>query len=442
MAEEFKYQAFISYYREDVKWARWLRNRLENYHIPNSLPQAEMKRRSLRRIFTDVNDLVAGSLSDVLSDSLRQSKYLIVICSPRAVQSRWVNQEIDAFIAMGRKEFIIPFVIDGAPFSNGAEECFPGALRELDILCVNVNNYGKNDAVARVVSRLLDVPFDSLRSSLQITRLLWPLKILAFPIVYLLKLCSKSEYKTIEEYTPKYDNTNIFISYRRIDGRDQARSIEQALLGAQYQGVFFDYTSIQDGRFNLKILDAIFSCKDFILILSPLSMKRCNRKGDWVAREIRTALKYDKHIIPVVLENSKGNNEWKWPRNFPKDLYQVKEWEQLPFQMGTYFQAAMNRLISRLQTTMIDEPSQINEDNDSCVCLKIKSPVRCLVYLDDELYGDCLEANKMKRIPLKKGEYIVKVTSENGEVLYEEQKIQLDSDRVLFAGDFVINPPV
>ena len=37
-------------------------------------------------------------------------------------------------------------------------------------------------------------------------------------------------------------------------------------------------------------------------------------------------------------------------QNFPEDLSEIKDLEQLPFQMGTYFRAAMERLTNRLRT--------------------------------------------------------------------------------------------
>ena len=35
-----KYFAFISYKREDVKWAKWLQNELEGYHLPTKIAKA------------------------------------------------------------------------------------------------------------------------------------------------------------------------------------------------------------------------------------------------------------------------------------------------------------------------------------------------------------------------------------------------------------------
>lgn len=34
MVDEYKYLAFISYKREDEKWAKWLQRKLEHYKLP------------------------------------------------------------------------------------------------------------------------------------------------------------------------------------------------------------------------------------------------------------------------------------------------------------------------------------------------------------------------------------------------------------------------
>lgn len=71
-------------------------------------------------------------LEKTIKDALNSSKYLIVICSPRAAKSPWVSKEVQEFIDSGREEYIIPFIIDGEPHSSNTDaECFPKNLKEL-----------------------------------------------------------------------------------------------------------------------------------------------------------------------------------------------------------------------------------------------------------------------------------------------------------------------
>ena len=80
-----EYFAFISYKREDEKWAKWLQHKLEHYKLPinvrkenPSLPQ------NIRPVFKDTSELASGVLADEIHDALEKSKFLIVICSPKA----------------------------------------------------------------------------------------------------------------------------------------------------------------------------------------------------------------------------------------------------------------------------------------------------------------------------------------------------------------------
>lgn len=168
MEHQKEYYAFISYKREDEKWAKWLQHKLEHYHLPTnvrrdnpSLPQ------SIRPVFKDTSELAAGVLADEIREALDKSKYLIVICSPLASQSKWVGKEVQTFIDMGRTDKIIPFIISGKPFSNNSEEeCFPSALldlpKEQELLGVNINEMGRDAAAVKVVARMFDLKFDTL----------------------------------------------------------------------------------------------------------------------------------------------------------------------------------------------------------------------------------------------------------------------------------------
>lgn len=168
MEKSGEYFAFISYKREDENWAKWLQYKLEHYRIPikvrkenPQLPQA------IRPVFKDNSELAAGVLEEEIHEALVNSKYLIVICSPRAAQSKWVGKEVQAFIDMGRSEKIIPFIIGGTPYSIvPEEECFPMALlnlpKEQELLGVNINEMGRDVAAVKVVARMFNLKFDTL----------------------------------------------------------------------------------------------------------------------------------------------------------------------------------------------------------------------------------------------------------------------------------------
>ena len=195
MQKEFPYFAFISYKREDEKWARWLHRKLENYRLPTIIAHEKDLPKRLKPIFKDTTDIKPGPLAEVLTQNLKDSKYLIVICSPRAAQSEWVGKEISDFIEFGKEKDIILFIIDGKPYCNDPElECYHIVIKEKlpEMLGVNINEEGnewkfikKQKAFIRLVSSLLDVSFDSLWGR-QKRRMIWNALIYSFFAIFFL----------------------------------------------------------------------------------------------------------------------------------------------------------------------------------------------------------------------------------------------------------------
>jgi hypothetical protein len=136
---DYKYWAFISYSHSDEQWAQWLHKELETYRVPRRLVGrrnafGEVPRR-IFPVFRDREELPgAFDLGSNLTDALRLSRHLIVICSPRSAASHWVNEEIKLYKSMGREDRVLCLIVEGEPNASdrpGMEtsECFPPALR-------------------------------------------------------------------------------------------------------------------------------------------------------------------------------------------------------------------------------------------------------------------------------------------------------------------------
>lgn len=168
MQQPKEYYAFISYKREDKKEAKRLQHALEYYRLPNHLRQENPGLPEyVRPVFRDMTDLEVGELSAQIHAGLEQSHFLVVVCSPRAAASKWVNDEVEYFISLGKQDKIIPYIIEGVPHaSNPNEECYPPALlrlsKEKELLGANINEVGKDSATIRVVSRMFNIRFDTL----------------------------------------------------------------------------------------------------------------------------------------------------------------------------------------------------------------------------------------------------------------------------------------
>jgi uncharacterized membrane protein len=92
----------------------------------------------------------------------------------------------------------------------------------------------------------------------------------------------------------------VFISYRRKD-ISWALDVYQYLTYHQYD-VFFDYTSIPSGDFERNIIGNIKARAHFLVILTPEALERCNEAGDWLRREIETALDEKRNIVPIFFD--------------------------------------------------------------------------------------------------------------------------------------------
>lgn len=114
-------------------------------------------------MFIDETDLVArdGSLTDSLKGYLKESNYLILICSPNSAKSPYVNAEVDYFMnELGRGDRVIPLIVDGLPHARDETiECFPPVVlaldREHEPLGIDLKTFKRRGAFLRVMATLL-----------------------------------------------------------------------------------------------------------------------------------------------------------------------------------------------------------------------------------------------------------------------------------------------
>jgi tetratricopeptide (TPR) repeat protein len=71
----------------------------------------------------------SGDLGTELRNALTNSRFQIVVCSPRSAKSHWVNEEIKHFKRTHGEFRTLALIVGGEPYSGGDTECFPPALR-------------------------------------------------------------------------------------------------------------------------------------------------------------------------------------------------------------------------------------------------------------------------------------------------------------------------
>lgn len=130
---------FISYRHADNaeagrQWATWLHQQIETYEVPADLVGTVNGRgdtipERIFPVFRDEEELPADAdLASPIFRALDVSKFLVVLCSPRAVQSTYVASEILYYKQIGRSDRVLAAILHGVP-GGGADECFPTPLR-------------------------------------------------------------------------------------------------------------------------------------------------------------------------------------------------------------------------------------------------------------------------------------------------------------------------
>lgn len=168
-----KYDAFISYRHMplDMEIAKKLHRGLETFTIPAAV-QKKTGKKKIRRVFRDQEELPIGSnLTDKINAALKETDYLIVVCSPETPGSEWVRKEIETFIEVRDRSHILAILIDGEP-----EDSFPPLIlkdengRPVEPLAADIRGESKSERnrkfkteLLRLAAPVIGCTFDDLR---------------------------------------------------------------------------------------------------------------------------------------------------------------------------------------------------------------------------------------------------------------------------------------
>lgn len=219
---------------------------MESYKVPSSLKDTKNNKGNdtpskLTPIFRDREELPTRSdLSKAIIDALRESHYLIVICSPESAKSQWVNKEIIDFKQIHGEDRVLAVVVDGEPYAidkpdrfSPEQESFPEALKyrvdeagnltdkRTEPLAADAREIGdgKERAKVKLISGLLGVGFDDLwrrekRRQKQRKIIVTTTVSLVFIVISMLSIFSVLQWKEAE-YQKKI----------AIEGREAAESL-------------------------------------------------------------------------------------------------------------------------------------------------------------------------------------------------------------------------
>lgn len=178
---DYRYEAFISYRHipRDRALARRIQRRVEGFRVPRELRERAGRAR-LGKCFRDEDELpTSDSLPHLIETALRESRFLIVVCSPEMRESLWVAREIELFASYHGRSNILLALSSGEP-----DEAFPALLRglaekndegevitrEVEPIAADMRTSSRkrfSDEVLRILAPIVGCGYDDLRQRMR-----------------------------------------------------------------------------------------------------------------------------------------------------------------------------------------------------------------------------------------------------------------------------------
>lgn len=148
---------------------------------------------------------------------------------------------------------------------------------------------------------------------------------------------------------PVKDTYDVFISYRRSTGAHLARLISVYLTLNGFKP-FIDVEGLAEGAFDTALETMLNNVQHVVVILSEGALDRCMQdidNKDFVRKEIATALRLGKNVVPVH-----SNFRFPTPEELPQDIRGVLVQNMIEWHHG-YVDAAINKLVKFLKGHVI-----------------------------------------------------------------------------------------
>lgn len=165
--EHRHYCAFISYSHKDEAVVDKLFRRLDGYKIPKELLDKETEfgpvPSKLYPIFRDREELDSrGELSTRIQSALATSDHLIIVCTPNAAASKWVNEEINYFAQLGRADRIHAVLAEGEP-NSAFPPALTAAIGEPIAADLRASGDGWSNGPLKLIAGVLGISFGELQ---------------------------------------------------------------------------------------------------------------------------------------------------------------------------------------------------------------------------------------------------------------------------------------
>jgi tetratricopeptide (TPR) repeat protein len=249
MHSSFRYWGFLSYSHDDRRVAERMHKALEAYRVPARLvglegPFGPVPARLLP-IFRDRDDLNAGGrLGPEVERALAVSRSLIVLCTPAAAASAWVDAEIAAFIRLHEDGPLFCVILAGEPLApmHGQDpscECLPASARarfsadagfdHSTPVAVDLREHGDGWrlAVHKIVAGLTGLPLDQLvqRDAQRRHRRMAGLSLVLIAIAVTMGLLAMLAYRARDEAREQRAQAEGLIEFMLVDLRKRLEPV-------------------------------------------------------------------------------------------------------------------------------------------------------------------------------------------------------------------------
>ncbi|MDO5409425.1 MAG: protein kinase, partial [Lachnospiraceae bacterium] len=165
------YDAFICYRHStlDSKAAKAIQERLEHFRVPKGFSE---QRHPFRRVFLDEGELSScADFGKMIDTALKNSSWLIVICSPDTPFSNWVNVEIETFLKYHDRSKILTVLVEGTPDTSFPDILKGDSDRNNGVFAADVRGTTESrilkkirgDSLLRITAPMLGTTYDALK---------------------------------------------------------------------------------------------------------------------------------------------------------------------------------------------------------------------------------------------------------------------------------------
>ena len=177
MEKQQSYCAFISYRHQspDQDIAKALHTAIETYGIPASIKK-QTGRKKMGKVFRDQEELpLSADLGADIEAALDASEWLIAICSPRYLESKWCLRELEYFIEHKGRDHVLTLLVEGEPADSFPEQVLTtvkedGTVAEVEPLAADVRAATAAGSLKklkseklRILAPMLGVSYDDLK---------------------------------------------------------------------------------------------------------------------------------------------------------------------------------------------------------------------------------------------------------------------------------------